>query len=246
MSRLPHLRDDDDNDTSLFESLEEHVLQNCPNPKRVGCPSRSTLEAFVRDPGSVSLDQLNELHIMQCAECTRELIGLRKAWEVMRRESGNHTLPISPPRSRYGWFAAAACLLVVLGGVLLLNRPTNWKKSTNEQVVAMTVDLRGDGPSRGGSDDELPGTKIVLSRNRVQLHLLLPYFSRSGNYTIGLSTSRTGEAPIALGNGFARSSEPNTEVQVSLDLRRLTPGKYYLSTTLIGDGSPSIYEVRIN
>lgn len=245
MSRLPDLRDDD-NDTSLFDRLEEHVLQNCPNPGRVGCPSSSTLEAFVRDPGSVSLEQLNELHIMQCAECTRELIGLRKAWEVMRRESGNHTVPVAPARSHYRWVAAAACLFVLLGSVLLLNRSAIWKTSTNEQVVAMTIDLKENGPARGGSDDEPSRTKIVLPRNRVQLHLLLPYFSRSGNYTIGLSTSRTGEAPSALGNGFARSSGPNTEVQVSLDLRRVAPGKYYLSTTLIGDGSPSIYEVSVN
>ena len=246
MSRLPHLRDDDDNDTSLFDRLEEHVLLNCPNPERVGCPSSSTLEAFVRDPGSVSLEQLNELHIMQCAECTRELIGLRKAQEVTQRDSGNHTLPISAARSHYGRFAAAACLFILLGSVFLLMRPAIWKTSTNEQVVAMTVDLRVDGPSRGGADEDLPRPKIVLPRDRVQLHLLLPYFSRSGNYTVGLSTSHTGEAPRARGNGLAISSGPNTEVQVSLDLRRVTPGKYYLSTTLVGDGSPSIYEVSVN
>jgi integrase len=30
--------EDDDNDTALFERLQEQVLKNCPNPERVGCP----------------------------------------------------------------------------------------------------------------------------------------------------------------------------------------------------------------
>jgi hypothetical protein len=69
--------EDDDNDTALFERLQQMVLQNCPNPERIGCPSPSILKAFVDNPTSVSPVELNDLHILKCAECTRELIGLR-------------------------------------------------------------------------------------------------------------------------------------------------------------------------
>ena len=69
--------EDDDDDTALFERLEEHVLKSCLNPERVGCPSRAILEAFVESPAGVTLEDLNELHILKCAECTRDLIELR-------------------------------------------------------------------------------------------------------------------------------------------------------------------------
>jgi hypothetical protein len=70
--------EDDDNDTALFERLQEQTLRNCPNPERIGCPTQAILKAFVDSPASVSLDQLNDLHILQCAECTRDLIELRR------------------------------------------------------------------------------------------------------------------------------------------------------------------------
>jgi hypothetical protein len=70
--------EDDDNDTALFERLQKHVLNNCPNPERVGCPSHAILEVFVKSPATVAAEELNGLHILKCAECTRELIELRR------------------------------------------------------------------------------------------------------------------------------------------------------------------------
>ena len=69
--------EDDDNDTALFERLQEQVVKNCPNPERVGCPPHAILEAFVESPAGVTLEDLNGLHILKCAECTRDLIELR-------------------------------------------------------------------------------------------------------------------------------------------------------------------------
>ncbi len=84
MVNFQDLLEDDDNDTDLFERLQEQVLKNCPNPERVGCPSRVILEAFVESPAGVTLEDLNGLHILKCAECTRDLIELRH-----KRESRN-------------------------------------------------------------------------------------------------------------------------------------------------------------
>jgi hypothetical protein len=39
---------DDDNDTLLFEKLQEHVLAHYPNPERKGCPDPAVLEEFDR------------------------------------------------------------------------------------------------------------------------------------------------------------------------------------------------------
>ena len=68
----------EDDDTTLFERLQQLVLDHCPNPERVGCPSPSVLRAFVKDPASATPAELNDLHILKCAECTRDLMELRK------------------------------------------------------------------------------------------------------------------------------------------------------------------------
>jgi hypothetical protein len=69
---------DDENDTLLFEKLQEHVLAHYPNPERKGCPDPAVLKSLIDDPGNVTLDALNDLHIFKCANCTRLLMELRQ------------------------------------------------------------------------------------------------------------------------------------------------------------------------
>jgi hypothetical protein len=69
---------DEDNDTLLFEKLQEHVLAHYPNPERKGCPDPAVLKSLIETPGEVTLAALNDLHIFKCAECTRLLMELRQ------------------------------------------------------------------------------------------------------------------------------------------------------------------------
>ena len=78
MVKFQDFLEDDDNDTALFERLQDQVLKICQNPERIGCPPHAILEAFVESPATVTPDDLNGLHILKCAECTRELIDLRR------------------------------------------------------------------------------------------------------------------------------------------------------------------------
>jgi hypothetical protein len=73
---------DDDNDTLLFDQLQEYVLTHYPNPDRVGCLDAQTLEAFVYAPETLELSDCKFLHVFKCAECTRVLIYHRKALAV--------------------------------------------------------------------------------------------------------------------------------------------------------------------
>jgi hypothetical protein len=68
----------DENDTRMFEKLQEHVLAHFPNPERKGCPDPAVLKSLIDDPGNVTLDALNDLHIFKCAECTRLLMELQQ------------------------------------------------------------------------------------------------------------------------------------------------------------------------
>ena len=70
--------EDDDDDTLLFEKLQEHVLEAHPNPERIGCFDNATLKAWVLTPEKLDLSDPKYLHVLKCAECTRELIELRK------------------------------------------------------------------------------------------------------------------------------------------------------------------------
>jgi hypothetical protein len=72
------LLNDDQNDTLLFEKLEEYILAHYPNPERVGCPSPEVLKRFSDAPRDVKLSDLKDLHIFRCAECTRALMELRQ------------------------------------------------------------------------------------------------------------------------------------------------------------------------
>ena len=77
MAEHQPLLNDDQNDTLLFEKLEEYVLARYPNPERVGCPAPEVLKRFFVAPRAVELSELKDLHIFKCAECTRTLIELR-------------------------------------------------------------------------------------------------------------------------------------------------------------------------
>ena len=81
MGELRNFVRDDENDTLLFEKLQEHVLEHYPNPDRVGCLDRSTLIAFVEAPGKLDLEDPKYLHVFRCAECTRDLMELRRLRE---------------------------------------------------------------------------------------------------------------------------------------------------------------------
>jgi hypothetical protein len=84
VTNFQDLLEDDGDDTHLFERLQVHTLENYPNPERIGCPPHAVLEAFVASPALVSPEQLNGLHILRCAECTRALIELRFLRESQR------------------------------------------------------------------------------------------------------------------------------------------------------------------
>ena len=77
---------DDENDTLLFEKLQEHVLAHYPNPERKGCPEPEVLKSLIDNPGDVTLAALNDLHIFKCAECTRLLMELREK-KIQRKAS---------------------------------------------------------------------------------------------------------------------------------------------------------------
>ena len=78
LTEHPFIPFDNEDDSLLFEKLQEHVIAHFPNPERKGCPDPAALKNLIDNPSGVTLAELNDLHIFKCAECTRLLMELRE------------------------------------------------------------------------------------------------------------------------------------------------------------------------
>ena len=247
MKSFRTFREDDENDTHLFNKAEEFVLKNHPNPDRIGCPGPATLRAFVESPRNVELSELNDLHILRCAECTRDLIELRR-----ERTRGLQARPVLAARSILGnWKLAgiAACLsLVALSWSVWHQRERNEEvarlSSASISRIPVLVDLTSDGASRGA--EASASGPIRLPRRALNLHLLLPYYSPSGTYRIFLARDKSTSSLIVSTEGIATADGPRTELQIELDIDQVGTGKYFLGTQRLGDGAPYYYPVSID
>jgi hypothetical protein len=171
--------EDDDNDTALFERLQQQALDNCPNPERVGCPSPSVLSAFVDNPASVTPAELNDLHILKCAECTGDLMDLRR-----KRESGR-PLKSKSSLGRSRLVVLASMVVAVLCGILVTTT-VHWKgdhlsESKNAipkaVTLAKTIDLSRYGATRGMEQEQQSDRAISLPRATIDLDLILASIS---------------------------------------------------------------------
>ena len=247
MNNHQNFLEDDDNDTALFERLQQQVLDNCPNPERVGCPSPSVLRAFVDNPASVTPAELNDLHILKCAECTRDLMDLRR-----KCESGQ-TLESEPSPGRLRFVVLAAMVIAVLSGILVTTT-VYWKgdhlsesKSAIPKAVtvAKTIDLSRYGATRRVEQAQ-PDRAISLPRATIDLDLILPFFSQPGQYRVTVANERGAASPLVSVSGVAETVTTRTELKIMLNLRDLPPGKYYLGTIEQSNGESYFYPINLD
>jgi hypothetical protein len=69
----------DDPDAAFYQQLERHVLEHYPNPTRSGCFTSEVLRSVVYEPETLDLQDPKYQHIIECAECLRQVIGFREA-----------------------------------------------------------------------------------------------------------------------------------------------------------------------
>ena len=241
--RQSFLQDDDD-DSLLFEKLQEHVLERYPNPERKGCIDHTTLETCVYSPQKLDLSDPKYLHVLKCAECTRELIELRKQRDAQRKPQ----IEEEPARRRnWRWAAIAAILVcaVAIGGVAYwrAHSPTSSTATIPATPVALAIDLSQAGTTRGGETSTVP--PVALPRRVIAAHILLPYFSPGGKYVVSVTTDRNGSAAKAEGQGTANVNGFHADLSVTLDLRNLPQGTYYLATTHEGVRASYYYPLTV-
>jgi hypothetical protein len=235
---------DDENDTLLFERWEAHVIEKYPNPDRIGCPSHEVLESFVDKPATVSLADLKDTHITRCRECALELRELRCLREERLKRSAS-------PRSLDFWIgwrgaaAAACCITLVLAlTVWQQHRSVSQRVPPSGEIVALTIDLSADGVTRSpGAESDAP--LFSLPRRIVDLDLRLPYFSPSGEYIITIARDKN-DGVLGSGRANAVVDGPRTQARLRLDLRELSPGRYYLGATRVGEPTTSFFPFALD
>ena len=237
--------EDDDDDTLLFEKLQEHVLEAHPNPERIGCFDNATLKAWVLTPEKLDLSDPKYLHVLKCAECTRELIELRRLKDQQAPPAIGPEIPKRRADRRWAGLAAVLVCCLTLAGALywrthLIALPS---PSISATPVAETIDLSQAGTTRGGGTSTVPA--VVLPRGVVSAHIILPNFSPGGNYVISVATDRGGAPDKAEGRAVGKVQGFHADLTVTLDLRGLTPGTYFLATTHEGDPASYFYPLSI-
>lgn len=242
MSRFRSIERDDENDTRLFDKLEEYVLKHYPNPQRIECLDHDTLSTFVETPEELDLADLKYLHIFKCAECTRELIELRRIREArVQHASTSSPTPLSDGRNtarKWKWRLAAAVRFVRGTAIRFV---VKWRvqssgladKFHDEEAISETIDLSGDAFTEPeAASHEQPAT---LPRSLVDLHLVLPYGSPAGIYRVTIAKDRNLRQAWADGIAPLSIVDSHSAVHVRLDLKNLKPGAYFLGAVCEGD-----------
>ena len=195
------------------------------------CPDEAFLRALARRSKSIALSDPRVDHAATCPNCMNRIVTLRN-------ENGE--------RNRKTAYALAAMACVVLVAALFgwfHFRQNREQALALAQPVSMTVDLWNAGTDRGEEPGQLQS--VELPATVVRLTVVLPRFSPSGQYLIAVTRKEDGTGLVAEGLAPTLADGQQEKVSVALDLRRVTAGAYFLSTTHEQDQAAYYYPLQI-
>lgn len=227
----------------LVRKYKELCVRGYSNPGHVGCPGNDVLERLAeRNPNEALSDELIS-HVATCSPCyetyTAYLVGART-----RR------------RYRLAALSTAAALLLVFGAlavrsIIVQSGPASISKTevdqppdeeTQPQVVrpmpepqpvewvTAALDLRDLSGSRG--ERESPAQSKELRRARLELLILLPTGSPSGQYEIALAE---GDGRVLLSQNVDASVRAGeTSAVAKLDLSVVPAGNFRFGHRRLG------------
>jgi hypothetical protein len=115
-------------------------------------------------------------------------------------------------------------------------------------AIPETIDLSNAGTLRSlssNSDQPSPLQSVSLPAALVKVKIVLPRYSRPGQYVVAVTRDQSVNAPLAHGSAAATGNGDREEVSVDLDLRKSKPGSYFLSTTHEQDQASYYYPLQI-
>jgi len=227
---LRSLRGEDKFEAWIKRLHEKQVASGQTQP--VGpCPDEEFLRGLAKRSRAISLSDARIDHAATCPTCMSRIVALRN-----ENRERNRKLAYA--------LAAAMCLILVVGifGWFQL-RHNHQRTLALAQPVSMTVDLWNAGTDRGEQPGQLQSVELPAAV--VRLTVILPRFSPSGEYLIAVTRKDDGTGVVAEGLAPTVAAGQQEKVSVALDLRKVSAGAYFLSTTHEQDQAAYYYPLRI-
>jgi hypothetical protein len=200
------------------------------------CPDEAFLESVAQQSKRIALSDLRVDHAANCPVCMRRLLELRSQHQSRRR--------------RLVFTAAVGCCLLIVAAFAVVS----WRESSkphpadNMAAISETIDLSNAGTLRGlpsNSAELSPLQSVSLPAALVKVKIILPRYSRLGQYTVAVTRDQTVNDPLARGSATAIGNGDQEEVAIDLDLRKSKKGAYFLSTTHEQDQASYYYPLQI-
>ena len=195
------------------------------------CPDEEFLRGLAKRSRSISLSDARIDHAATCSTCMSRIVALRD-----ENRAGNRRLIDA--------LTAATCLILVaatLGWFYL--RQNREQTVAVAQPVSKTVNLWNAGTDRGEQLGQLQSVELPAAV--VRLTVILPRFSPPGQYLIAVTRKEDGTGLVAEGLAPTVAAGQQEKVSVALDLRKVTAGAYFLSTTHEQDQAAYYYPLQI-
>ena len=212
-----------DDDRFPLERLEANAILHYPNPSRRGCPSRDVLRKFVESPHGMTVGDLNDLHVFQCAECTLDLKHFREERDArIARQNAQQQSHVM-----WRWLAIAAVLVVgvALPASYLIHR----HGVRSGSVSTASLVLGGDQVERGSE------AGIVVPRAMITLKLELPHTAPPGSYDIVFSKHRSMSNSMFRLQRECQDAGIKPRLAAELDLRTVQEGGYWIGVQSISN-----------
>jgi hypothetical protein len=228
-------RAEDRLDAWVTRQHQERVLDGRTAPVD-SCPDEEFLESVAKQSRQITLSDPRVDHAANCPVCMRRLLELRSQHQSRRR--------------RLVFSAAVGCCLLILAAFVVVGwHETNTPRpADNMAAISETIDLSNAGTLRGlpsNSAEPSPLQSVSLPAALVKVTIVLPRYSRPGQYTVAVTRDQSVNDPLAHGSAEATGNEDREEVSVDLDLRKSQPGAYFLSTTHEQDQASYYYPLQI-
>jgi len=195
------------------------------------CPDEQFLRGLAKRSRAISLSDARIDHAATCRTCMSRVVALRNENRERNRKLGYAV-------------AAATCLILVVAlfGWFHL-RQNRQQTMALAQPVSKTVDLSNASTDRGEQAGQLQSVELPAAV--VRLTVILPRFSPSGEYLIAVTRKKDGTGLVAEGLAPTFADGQQQKVSVALDLRKVTAGAYFLSTTHEQDQAAYYYPLQI-
>lgn len=196
----------------IAAAVRQTILNEFPNPNRVGCPGDAKLREVASRRMIVEDDDWQ--HITHCSPCYAEYLEVKE----QNRRAGR--------RARTLGLIGGSALLVALTGVVgyeYIDKQKGSQQVVSDAFESATLNLRESSGPRG--DRSPPQRDLpVLPARRLNLKIILPFGSEPGKYQIEFMDGR-GRA-FANSDASASLAAAETELTTRVDLSGKNPGDY--------------------